>query len=65
MDPRILSLQVNPDIATSGYVSESLLIPPVVNGTPGFVEGLYNISVYSLYYRHIQESMGRLDVEDM
>ncbi len=36
-----------------------------VVGKQGFVSGTYQIDVYSMYYRHIQEHNGRIEVEDM
>lgn len=36
-----------------------------VQGVQGFVAGTYQIDVYSVYYRHIQQHNGRLEMEDL
>jgi len=33
-------------------------------GTPGFVAGTYQVDIYSIYHRNIQQFNGRLSVED-
>jgi hypothetical protein len=49
---------VNGAVQNVGYAS-------VTNGTPGFRAGTYDITVYSLYYRHLQEAAGRLEIEQV
>ena len=38
---------------------------PATQGIPGFVEGTYQIDIYSVYYRSIKQHMGRLEVTDL
>jgi len=44
----------------TGYLNSATTI-----GIKGFVSGTYQIDIYSVYYRHIQEHNGRLECEDL
>ena len=53
------------EIVTSGGGATGYIPSAYTVGRQGFVGGTYQIDVYSMYYRHIQEHNGRLEVEDM